>query len=203
MKRGLWKRSISRLRDRQARTVDDALFGGGAGMVMRADVVDSRLRSRLTDAPLVYLTPRGERSSRRTQPSCYRAGVRLICEHEGIDQRVLEARDVTEISLGDFVLSGGEPAALALIDACVPPPPGVCAKCCQMRSLTGECQHPHYARPADRCGRRSRTFSVRPPREYSAWRTTRRRSQHGNAYRPGSAPTGPEEPEGTLPAERD
>jgi len=110
------------------RTVDDTPFGGGAGMVMRADVVDAAIEdAALSDAPLIYLTPRGETFSQaHATEFATGPGVTLICgRYEGIDQRVLDARNVTEISLGDFVLSGGEPAALALIDACVRLLPGV------------------------------------------------------------------------------
>ena len=159
-------------------TVDDAPFGGGAGMVMRADVVDSAIEaSALTDAPLVYLTPRGERFSQaHAAEFATGPGVRLICgRYEGIDQRVLEARDVTEISLGDFVLSGGEPAALALIDACVRLLPGVMGTEASLdeESFTrGLLEYPHYTRPADWCGRKVPDVLLSGHHEnICAWRT--------------------------------
>ena len=159
-------------------TVDDAPFGGGAGMVMRADVVDAAIEaSTLTDAPLVYLTPRGERLSQaHAAEFAAGLGVTLICgRYEGIDQRVLEARDVTEISLGDFVLSGGEPAALALIDACVRLLPGVMGTEASLdeESFTrGLLEYPHYTRPADWCGRKVPDVLLSGHHEnICAWRT--------------------------------
>ena len=110
------------------RSVDDAPFGGGPGMVMRADVVDAAL-AEATDAttPTIYLNPRGPLLTQsRVRELADGAGVTLLCgRFEGIDERVLEARAVEEVSLGDFVLSGGEPAAMTLIDACVRLLPGV------------------------------------------------------------------------------
>ena len=159
-------------------TVDDAPFGGGAGMVMRADVVDAAIEaSTLTDAPLVYLTPGGERLSQaHAAEFAAGLGVTLICgRYEGIDQRVLEARDVTEISLGDFVLSGGEPAALALIDACVRLLPGVMGTEASLdeESFTrGLLEYPHYTRPADWCGRKVPDVLISGHHEnICAWRT--------------------------------
>ena len=159
-------------------TVDDAPFGGGAGMVMRADVVDAAIEaSALTDAPLVYLTPRGERLSQaHAAEFAAGLGVTLICgRYEGVDQRVLEARDVTEISLGDFVLSGGEPAALALIDACVRLLPGVMGTEASLdeESFTrGLLEYPHYTRPADWCGRKVPDVLLSGHHEnICAWRT--------------------------------
>ena len=159
-------------------TVDDAPFGGGAGMVMRADVVDAAIGdAALADAPLVYLTPRGEKFS-QAHAADFAAGpgVTLICgRYEGIDQRVLDARDVTEISLGDFVLSGGEPAALALIDACVRLLPGVMgaeASLDEESFIGGLLEYPHYTRPADWCGRKVPDVLLSGHHEnICAWRT--------------------------------
>ena len=141
-------------------TVDDTPFGGGPGMVMRADVVDAAIDgAALAGAPLVYLTPRGERlTQERVSALADGPGLTLICgRYEGIDQRVLEARDVTEISLGDFVLSGGELAALTLIDACVRLLPGIIGDEASLDEESfnrGLLEYPHYTRPADWCGRK-------------------------------------------------
>ena len=141
-------------------TVDDTPFGGGPGMVMRADVVDAAIDgAALAGAPLVYLTPRGERlTQERVSALATGPGMTLICgRYEGIDQRVLEARDVTEISLGDFILSGGEPAALTLIDACVRLLPGIMGDEASLDEESfngGLLEYPHYTRPADWCGRK-------------------------------------------------
>jgi tRNA (guanine37-N1)-methyltransferase len=160
------------------RTVDDTPFGGGAGMVMRADVVDAAIAdAALADAPLIYLTPRGETFSQaHATEFATGPGVTLICgRYEGIDQRVLDARNVTEISLGDFVLSGGEPAALALIDACVRLLPGVMGAEASLEeeSFTrGLLEYPHYTRPADWCGRKVPDVLLSGHHEnICAWRT--------------------------------
>jgi len=160
------------------RTVDDTPFGGGAGMVMRADVVDAAIEdAALSDAPLIYLTPRGETFSHaHATEFATGPGVTLICgRYEGIDQRVLDARNVTEISLGDFVLSGGEPAVLALIDACVRLLPGVMGAEASLEeeSFTrGLLEYPHYTRPADWCGRKVPDVLLSGHHEnICAWRT--------------------------------
>jgi len=160
------------------RTVDDRPFGGGAGMVMRADVVDAAIAdAALADAPLIYLTPRGETFSQaHATEFATGPGVTLICgRYEGIDQRVLDARNVTEISLGDFVLSGGEPAVLALIDACVRLLPGVMGAEASLEeeSFTrGLLEYPHYTRPADWCGRKVPDVLLSGHHEnICAWRT--------------------------------
>jgi tRNA (guanine37-N1)-methyltransferase len=135
------------------RSVDDGPFGGGPGMVMRPDVVDAAIEGAGGDGPLVYLSPRGRLlDQRRVRELAAGPGVRLICgRFEGVDERVLEARAVEEISLGDFVLSGGEPAALALIDACVRLLPGVvgAAETLAEESFeAGLLEYPHYTRPS-------------------------------------------------------
>jgi tRNA (guanine-N1)-methyltransferase/ribosomal protein L19 len=111
------------------RSVDDTPFGGGPGMVMRPDVVDAAIAAALADdrGPVVYLSPRGRPLTQAVAHElAARPTLTLLCgRYEGVDERVLEARQVEEISLGDFVLSGGEPAAIALIDAVVRLLPGV------------------------------------------------------------------------------
>ena len=114
-------------RDRH-RSVDDTPFGGGSGMVMRADVTAAALDA-VADrpGPRVYLTPRGRPLDQGlVREWAAGPGLVLLCgRYEGLDQRVIEARDLVEVSLGDFVLSGGEIAALAMLDACVRLLPGV------------------------------------------------------------------------------
>src|SRR5215468_7379087 len=121
LKAGLWRLETVDIRDYAGdkhRSVDDAPFGGGPGMVMRADVLDAAIGGEGSVGPLLLLSPRGRPlDQRRVRELAAMPGVRLICgRFEGIDQRVLEARVIEEVSLGDFVLSGGEPAAIALID---------------------------------------------------------------------------------------
>ena len=160
------------------RTVDDTPFGGGPGMVMRPDVIDAAIEgAALANAPLVYLTPRGAPlTQERAADLAAGPGVTLICgRYEGIDQRVLDARDVIEISLGDFVLSGGEPAALALLDACVRLLPGVMGaeESLEEESFAGGLlEYPHYTRPADWCGRKVPDVLLSGHhRNICAWRT--------------------------------
>jgi tRNA (guanine37-N1)-methyltransferase len=134
------------------RSVDDAPFGGGPGMVMRPDVLDTAIAGSGGVGPLLLLSPRGRRlDQQRVREFAALPGVTLICgRFEGVDERVLEARGVEELSLGDFVLSGGEPAAIALIDACVRLLPGVvgCAETFAEESFAeGLLEYPHYTRP--------------------------------------------------------
>ena len=140
------------------RSVDDTPFGGGPGMVMRPDVVDAAIDGALGKSPgdpvLVYLTPRGRPLDQaRVRELAAGDGVVLLCgRYEGVDERVLKARGVEEISLGDFVLSGGEPAAVALIDACVRLLPGVIGSAESLEEESfewGLLEYPHYTRPQE------------------------------------------------------
>ncbi len=133
-------------------TVDDAPFGGGAGMVMRADVVDAAIGAAAADLPLIYLSPRGARFDQETaREFAAGPGLVLLCgRYEGVDQRVLDAREVREISIGDFVLSGGEPAAMIVLDACVRLLPGVMGQADSLAEESfegGLLEYPHYTRP--------------------------------------------------------
>ncbi len=161
---GLWSLTTVNIRDFAAdrhASVDDAPFGGGAGMVMRPDVVDAAIgaaRDADSDLPIIYLTPRGARLDQaRVRSLAAGPGVIVLCgRYEGLDQRVLEANDIEELSLGDFVLSGGEPAALALLDACVRLLPGVIgtAQSLDEESFEGGLlEYPHYTRPREWRGR--------------------------------------------------
>jgi len=142
------------------RSVDDVPFGGGPGMVMRADVVDAALTEAMdATAPTIYLNPRGRLLTQsRVRELAAGPGVTLLCgRFEGIDERVLEARAVEEVSLGDFVLSGGEPAAMALIDACVRLLPGVLGdegSLVEESFQGGLLEYPHYTRPQSWSGRK-------------------------------------------------
>ena len=161
---GIWQLEARNIREhglgRHAQ-VDDTPAGGGAGMVLRADVLGAAIdhaRADTPSVPLIYLSPRGEPLS---QPLVRElaAGPGLILlagRFEGIDERVIAARGLREISIGDYVLSGGELAAMVLLDACVRLLPGVIG---QARSLAEESfegdllEYPHYTRPRDWEGR--------------------------------------------------
>jgi len=139
------------------RTVDDTPAGGGAGMVMRPDVLDAAIGGVMAAGdprPLIYLSPRGRLLDQAmvrglaAGPGCV-----LLCgRYEGVDQRVIEARNMLEVSIGDYVLSGGEPAALVLLDACVRLLPGVMgaaeSAAEESHGAEGLLEYPHYTRPA-------------------------------------------------------
>jgi tRNA (guanine37-N1)-methyltransferase len=143
------------------RTVDDTPFGGGAGMVMRPDVADAAIAGAMPEGdtrPLVYLTPRGRLLDQAmVRDFAAGPGLVLLCgRYEGVDQRVIEARGMREVSLGDYVLSGGEIAALALLDACVRLLPGVMGaaeSAIEESHSAGLLEYPHYTRPAEWQGR--------------------------------------------------
>ncbi len=146
------------------RSVDDTPFGGGPGMVMRPDVLDAALEAS-AGAPgasgrdgrergrAIYLSPRGRLLDQAlVRELAAGPGVTLLCgRYEGVDERVIDAHALEEVSLGDFVLSGGEPAALALIDACVRLLPGVMGNAGTAGEESfegGLLEYPHYTRPA-------------------------------------------------------
>jgi tRNA (guanine37-N1)-methyltransferase len=162
---GLWSLDVVELRrfgEGRHRNVDDTPAGGGAGMVIRADVMARALEASAPEAaagaPLFYLSPRGPRFDQAmARDWAAGPGVRLICgRFEGLDQRVLDEFAVQEISLGDFVLTGGEIAAQAMLDASVRLLPGVLgnAESTQEESFAaGLLEHPQYTRPAEWRGR--------------------------------------------------
>ncbi len=157
LERGDWSVSTHDIRSfatDKHRSVDDTPFGGGAGMVMRPDVIDAALASVADTRPVIFLTPRGAPLRQAlVQELSAGPGVVLLCgRYEGVDQRVIEARGLIEVSVGDYVLSGGETAALVLLDACVRLLPGVmgAAESADEESFAaGLLEYPHYTRPAD------------------------------------------------------
>ena len=161
---GIWSLDVLDIRDHglgRHRTVDDTPAGGGPGMVMRVDVAVAAVDAARTgnpEAAAIYLSPRGVPLTQRRVTELARSpGVLLLCgRFEGLDQRTIEARGLEEISIGDFVLAGGEVAAMALIEACVRLLPDVlgCAASGEQESFEGGLlEYPHYTRPADFEGR--------------------------------------------------
>jgi tRNA (guanine37-N1)-methyltransferase len=152
----LWSLEVRDIRDHglgKHRTVDDTPAGGGPGMVMRADVAAAAIDAvARRERPLIYLSPRGARLTQsRVRDLAAGPGAILLCgRFEGLDQRVIEARDIEEVSIGDFVLAGGEIAAMALIEACVRLIPGVLgapASTAEESFAAGLLEYPHYTRP--------------------------------------------------------
>jgi tRNA (guanine37-N1)-methyltransferase len=144
------------------RSVDDTPSGGGAGMVMRADIaaaaIDAARASMPAGAPTIYLSPRGYPfMQEQARELAGGPGVILLCgRFEGIDERVLQARNVEEISIGDYVLSGGEIAAQVVIDAVVRLLPGVAgneSSLAEESFAQGLLEYPHYTRPQEWQGR--------------------------------------------------
>ena len=135
------------------RTVDDTPAGGGPGMVMKADVLARALDAVPHDTrPRLLMSPRGKPlTQNRVATLAGGLGVVIVCARfEGVDERLIAARKLEEISLGDFVLSGGEPAAIALIDACVRLLPGVMGKeasAAEESFAGGLLEYPQYTRP--------------------------------------------------------
>lgn len=135
------------------KTVDDTPYGGGAGMVMKPDIVDAALMSEPENTPLIYLSPRGEPLTQNLVKELSKGqGLRILCgRYEGIDERVLQHHKAREVSLGDFVLTGGELAALPFLDAIIRLLPNVVGK---QESLENESfeegllEHPLYTKPA-------------------------------------------------------
>jgi tRNA (guanine37-N1)-methyltransferase len=156
---GKWGLEVIDIRDfatDKHRSVDDTPAGGGAGMVMRADIAAAAIDAARTGAepgtPTLYLSPRGSPLTQaRVREFTQGPGAILLCgRFEGIDQRVLDARSVEEISIGDYVLSGGELAAQVLIDACVRLLPGVAGNegsLAEESFASGLLEYPHYTRP--------------------------------------------------------
>lgn len=134
------------------RMVDDTPSGGGAGMVMKADVVARALDSVADERPMLLMSPRGAPlTQKRVRELADGPGAIILCgRFEGVDERVIEARQLEEISIGDYILSGGETAAIVLLDAIVRLLPGVMGnqESGETESFeTGLLEHPHYTRP--------------------------------------------------------
>ena len=156
MERGQWSLEAMQIRDfaeDKHRTVDDTPAGGGAGMVLRADILGKAIDSLANDSrPRLLMSPRGKPlSQKRVRELGDGEGVVIVCgRFEGVDQRVIDARQLEEVSIGDYILSGGEPAALTLLDSVVRILPGVMGNALSGTHESfehGLLEHPHYTRP--------------------------------------------------------
>lgn len=159
---GLWSLDTVQLRDfgiGPHKSVDDTPAGGGAGMVIRADVAAAAIDSLPRDnRPLVYLSPRGRQFDQAMARGWAAGpGVILFCgRFEGLDERVIEARNMQEVAVGEAVLAGGEAAAMVVLEACVRLIPGVLgndASAVEESFSDGMLEHPHYTRPREWEGR--------------------------------------------------
>ena len=161
---GAWSIEAVQIRDFAAdkhRTVDDTPAGGGAGMVLKVDVLSAAIdhaRGRQPGCPVLAMTPRGKPLTQaRVRELAAGPGVTILCgRFEGFDERIFAGREVEEVSLGDIILSGGEPAAIALLDACIRLLPGVMgapSSGAEESFEEGLLEYPHYTRPQEWEGR--------------------------------------------------
>lgn len=160
LERGDWAFDAVNIRDFATdthKTVDDTPYGGGAGLVMRPDTIEKALNSIKMPGKKIYLSPRGQvLDQKMVKNLILEPNITLLCgRYEGVDQRVLDAHDFEEVSIGDYVLSGGEPAALILMDACIRLLPGVMGNVDTAGeesfepSTGGLLEYPHYTKPAE------------------------------------------------------
>ena len=156
LEKKLWSLEVVNIRDYaldKHKTVDDTPFGGGSGMLMLADIIANSLDNNINskNETTIYLSPKGKKFDQSSAKKMLEKNINIICGHfEGVDQRLLETRNIEEVSVGDFVLSGGEIGALLIIDTVVRLIPGVVGN---FESLTEESfeknllEYPQYTKP--------------------------------------------------------
>ena len=152
----IWSLEVVNIRDYATdkhKTVDDPPFGGGSGMLIRADVIANALDKNISNKnePVIYLSPKGKKFDQIYAKKILDKNINIICGHfEGIDQRLLETRNIEEVSIGDYVLSGGEIGAFVLIDTMVRLIPGVLGNSNSLTEETFErnlLEYPQYTKP--------------------------------------------------------
>ena len=156
LEKKLWSLEVINIRDYATdkhKTVDGTPFGGGSGMLMRADIIAKSLDQNISDKsePIIYLSPKGKKFDQTYAKKMLNKNINIICGHfEGVDQRLLETRNIEEVSIGDFILSGGEVSAFVLLDTIIRLIPGVLGN---SKSLTEETfernllEYPQYTKP--------------------------------------------------------
>ena len=156
MDKKIWSLEVVNIRDyatAKHTTVDDTPFGGGTGMLMRADVIANSLDKNISNEnePIIYLSPKGKKFDQIFAKKILDKNINIICGHfEGVDQRLLETRNIEEVSIGDFVLSGGEIGAFVVIDTIVRLIPGVLGNSNSLTEETFErylLEYPQYTKP--------------------------------------------------------
>ena len=156
LEKKLWSLEVVNIRNfatDKHKTVDDSPFGGGSGMLMKADVIANSLDKNISskNEPIIYLSPKGKKFDQIYAKKILEKNINIICGHfEGVDQRLLETRDIEEVSVGDFVLSGGEIGAFVVIDTIVRLIPGVLGNSNSLSEETFErnlLEYPQYTKP--------------------------------------------------------
>ena len=156
LEKKIWSLEVVNIRDYamdKHKTVDDPPFGGGSGMVMRADVLANSLDKNIFDnkETVIYLSPKGKKFDQIYAKKILDKNINIICGHfEGVDQRILETRNIEEVSIGDIVLSGGEIGAFVIIDTVVRLLPGVLGNLNSLSEETFEknlLEYPQYTKP--------------------------------------------------------
>ena len=156
LEKKLWSLEVINIRDyalNKHKTVDDTPFGGGSGMVMRAVVIANSLDKNISDKEesIIYLSPKGKKFDQAYAKKIMNKNINIICGHfEGVDQRLLETRNIEEVSLGDFVLSGGEAGSFVVIDTILRLIPGVLGNPDSLAEETFErnlLEYPQYTKP--------------------------------------------------------
>ena len=156
LEKKLWSLEVIDIRDYaldKHKTVDDTPFGGGSGMVMRADVIANSLDKNVSNKnePIIYLSPKGKKFDQTFAKKMMHKNINILCGHfKGVDQRLLETRNIQEVSIGDYILSGGEIGALVLIDSIVRLIPGVIGNSKSLPDETFEknlLESPQYTKP--------------------------------------------------------
>ncbi|MBI1301021.1 MAG: tRNA (guanosine(37)-N1)-methyltransferase TrmD [Alphaproteobacteria bacterium] len=168
LEKNLWSYKTINIRDYATdlhKSVDDTPFGGGAGMVMRADIIEKALLSIDNPGRKIYMSPRGKPLTQDLVKELTKTqNITILCgRYEGVDQRVLDAHDFEEVSIGDYVLSGGEPAAMILMDACIRLLDGVMGNSAtpiEESFSNGLLEYPHYTRPAEWTDAYGKTHAV-------------------------------------------
>ena len=152
----LWALEVVNIRDYATdkyKTVDDTPFGGGSSMLMRADVIANSLDKNISNKsePIIYLTPKGKKIDQIYVKKIMHKNINIICGHfKGVDQRLLETRNIEEVSIGDYILSGGEIGAFVLIDTIVRLIPGILGNSDSLTEETFErdlLEYPQYTKP--------------------------------------------------------
>ncbi len=156
LEKKLWSLEVVNIRDYATdkhKTVDDTPYGGGSGMLMRADVIANSLDKNISNKnePIIYLSPKGKKFDQTYAKKILDKNINIICGHfEGVDERLLETRNIKEVSIGDFVLSGGEIGAFLMIDTVVRLIPGVLGNSNSLAEETFErnlLEYPQYTKP--------------------------------------------------------